>query len=140
MTVYEIEIPGKPNGKQRPKMGKYGIYTPKETVNYENYVKALFVQKYGQPALTGYIRAEITVYYEIPKSISKKRTEEMLKGKILPDKKPDCDNTAKIILDSLNKIAYNDDKQIVELIVVKRYAKMPKTNLKLIEIEAIQCK
>ena len=36
-------------------------------------------------------------------------------------KKPDCDNVVKIVLDSLNKIAYDDDKQVVELTVLKRW-------------------
>ena len=36
-------------------------------------------------------------------------------------KKPDCDNVAKIVLDSLNKIAYDDDKQVGELTVLKRW-------------------
>ena len=36
-------------------------------------------------------------------------------------KKPDADNVAKIVLDSLNKIAYEDDKQVVELTVIKRW-------------------
>lgn len=131
---YEIEILGKPMGKQRPRIGKFGAYTPKETVNYENYVKVLFVEKYGQLALTGYIRAEITVNYEIPKSTSKKRLQAMLEGQVKPDKKPDCDNIAKIILDALNKIAYNDDKQVVELSVKKQYSDKPSVALKITEI------
>lgn len=120
-------------GKQRPKLGKYGVYTPKETVSYENLVKTLFIQKYGcrNTVLTGYIQAEITVNYEIPKSTSKKQKEAMLKGDILPDKKPDCDNVAKIILDSLNNLAYCDDKQVIELRVTKKYSQTPSALLRL---------
>lgn len=131
---YEIEIPGKAMGKQRPKMGRFGVYTPKKTVSYENLVKTLFIEKYGQPVLTGYIRAEITIYYEIPKSTSKKRSEAMLRGIIKPDKKPDCDNVAKIILDSLNKIAYSDDKQITQLSVFKEYKEKSSVVVKISEI------
>ena len=36
-------------------------------------------------------------------------------------KKPDCDNIAKIILDALNGIAYDDDSQVAMLNVVKLY-------------------
>ena len=39
----------------------------------------------------------------------------------MPLKTPDADNCAKIVLDSLNSIAYRDDSQIVSLIVVKRW-------------------
>jgi Holliday junction resolvase RusA-like endonuclease len=60
-------------------------------------------------------------YYGVPKSKSKKVAADMLNGHILPTKKPDIDNIAKIILDGLNGIAWDDDKQIVELLVGKRY-------------------
>lgn len=38
-----------------------------------------------------------------------------------PQKKPDTDNIAKIVLDALNGLAYPDDKQVVELQVLKTY-------------------
>ncbi|XZN30187.1 RusA family crossover junction endodeoxyribonuclease [Clostridium perfringens] len=38
-----------------------------------------------------------------------------------PTKKPDVDNIAKIILDSLNGVAYKDDSQIVDLRIIKSY-------------------
>ena len=41
--------------------------------------------------------------------------------------KPDTDNIAKSILDSLNKIAYLDDKQVVDLEVHKFYNEKPCT-------------
>lgn len=50
----------------------------------------------------------------------------MLQGKILPTKKPDCDNIAKIICDALNGVAYDDDKQIVALKVTKIYSDEPR--------------
>ena len=127
--IYKIEIPGKPMGKQRPKFGKGFTYTPKETVNYENYVKLIFMKKYGQPNLTGQIEACIKVYFDIPKSTSKIKKTEMLLNKIRPAKKPDCDNIAKIILDSLNGIAYKDDKQVVSLTIEKLYDSTPKVSL-----------
>lgn len=126
---FEIEIPGKPMGKQRPKFGKGFTYTPEETVEYESYVKLIFQQKYGQPNLTGQIKADIKVYFDIPKSASKVKKTEMLLNSIRPTKKPDCDNIAKVILDSLNGIAYKDDKQVVLLTVEKFYSDTPKVCL-----------
>lgn len=126
---YELEIIGPPMGKQRPKFGKGFTYTPKKTVDYENYVKLLFIEKYGQPLLNGEIKADIKVYFEIPKSTSKKQREKMLLNQVKPTKKPDCDNIAKIILDSLNDIAYADDKQVISLTVEKLYSVTPKVCL-----------
>ena len=131
---YILEIPGKPMGKQRPKFGKGFTYTPKKTVEYENYVKLIFQQKYGQPSLTGQIKANIKVYFDIPKSTSKVKKADMLSNIVRPTKKPDCDNIAKIILDSLNGIAYKDDKQVVSLTVEKLYSDTPKVCLMLQEV------
>lgn len=47
----------------------------------------------------------------------------MLDIKTLCQKKPDVDNLAKIVLDSLNKIAYDDDAQVCRLLVEKRYGR-----------------
>ena len=121
--IAKLNIVGKVIGKQRPKFSSRGgfvkTYTPDQTVNYENYVKMLWLQS-GQEKLTGNIRATIDADFMIPKSFSKKK-RNALDGAYCP-KKPDCDNIAKSILDALNGIAYDDDSQIVELVVRKHYS------------------
>ena len=47
----------------------------------------------------------------------------MESGELLPCKKPDADNIAKVVCDALNKVAYDDDTQICNLYVCKRYTK-----------------
>lgn len=59
----------------------------------------------------------------------------MLNNEIYPTTKPDTDNIAKSILDSLNKIAYLDDKQVVDLRVRKRYAEVPSVSVWISEVE-----
>ena len=49
-------------------------------------------------------------------------------------KKIDCDNLCKTILDALNGIAYDDDKQVCMLYVEKRYGGFPKVKVRLKEI------
>jgi Holliday junction resolvase RusA-like endonuclease len=129
----KLIIPGKPMGKQRPKFGKGFTYTPEKTVSYENYVKELFIIQ-GEKMQEGALKADITAYFEIPKSKSKKDKELKKKAIIRPCSKPDTDNIGKIILDSLNGIAYQDDKQIVELRVRKYYSEEPKVILELEEV------
>ena len=73
----------------------------------------------------------VKAYYPIPKSTSKKRKEMMLQGILLPDKKPDCDNILKCIADSLNTIAYDDDKQIVHMDIEKYYSEEPHVLIRL---------
>ena len=115
-----VVIEGKIKGKARPRVCRGHAFTPKETVEYEKLVRGCYVLQDGR-YLEGPIRAVITAYYKIPKSYSKKRVQAIREGLEQPVKKPDADNIAKIILDSLNKIAFNDDSQIIELIVLKKY-------------------
>ena len=58
----------------------------------------------------------------------------MLENEISPTIKPDTDNIAKSILDSLNGIAYKDDKQVIRLIVEKWYADIPSVNVMIKEV------
>ncbi len=117
-----IVVEGKIKSKARPRFNsKTGrTFTPGDTVNYENWVRINYKDQCGE-YLEGSIRARIIVYYKVPKSYPKKRIQAIREGLEQPQKKPDADNIAKIILDSLNKIAFDDDSQVVELIVIKRY-------------------
>lgn len=118
-----FNIPGKVQAKQRPRFNGKFAYTPKETIAYENWVRTCYLEKYrGQPILENPLKVKIIAYYEIPKSTSKKKRLEMKDCKVFPTVKPDTDNIAKSILDSLNNIAYLDDKQVVKLEVEKYYS------------------
>lgn len=116
-----IVVEGKINGKARPRHTRAGItFTPQNTLHYENWVRLCYKDQCGK-YFEGPIRASITAYYKVPKSFTKKRIEAIRNCLDYPVKKPDSDNIAKIILDSLNKIAYNDDAQIIDLKVFKRW-------------------
>jgi Holliday junction resolvase RusA-like endonuclease len=125
----QFTIPGEPKSKQRPRVTKAGItYTPKETVQYENWVKQCYIMEHFNEQLEGSLKATVTAYFTAPKSKPKKIKEQMLAGKIRPTRL-DCDNIAKAVLDALNKLAYNDDGQVAELTVKKFYAEQPRVEV-----------
>jgi Holliday junction resolvase RusA-like endonuclease len=125
-----ITILGNPLGKQRARTLKSGrSYTPEQTVNYENFVKMCYIEQKGEFFGDKPLRMEITAYYPIPKSTSKKKISMMLTGEIRPTKKPDLTNVIKSIEDGLNGIAYKDDSQIVTLITLKKYGLEPRVEL-----------
>lgn len=131
-------ILGEPKAKGRPRfknMGKYmGTYTPKDTINYENLVKLSYQNEcIGMINKDTMIIADIKAYFTIPSSTSKKKRCDMIQEFVRPIKKPDLDNIAKIILDSLNGIAYYDDSQIVKLTVEKYYSENPRVEVELLE-------
>lgn len=140
MNEIEFTILGEPVGKGRPKFstsnGFAMAYTPKKTVNFETLVKLSFQQQcssvkpYDKDIMLG---AQIVAFFPIPKSVSKKKRQEMLDGRIRPTKKPDNDNIAKAVLDALNGIAYYDDSQICDLSVYKYYSDEPKTVVRIKE-------
>ena len=133
--MIQFTIEGEPKGKGRPRMTKQGhTYTPKDTASYENWVKCCFMEA-KQKKIQGEVplAAHIIATYAIPKSTTNKNRALMLDYKLLPMKKPDCDNIVKIILDSLNGIAYDDDKQITELVFFKRYGKEAQVSVEIME-------
>lgn len=115
-----VVVIGRIRGKARPRVCRGHAFTPKDTVQYEKLVRDCYKEQDGR-YLEGYIKALIIAYYKIPKSYSKKRVQAIRDGLEKPTKKPDADNVAKIILDSLNGIAYKYDSQIIELRIIKRY-------------------
>lgn len=131
-----ITILGKPMSKGRPRFQRAGnfvrTYTDDKTVEYENLVRLAWMQS-GEEKLNGAIKALVLAYFPIPKSLSKKKQQELIAKPYT--KKPDCDNIAKIVLDALNGIAYDDDSQIVNLEVQKEYSSEAKVVLMLREVE-----
>ena len=132
--IYEFEVPGKITGKGRPRINTETsiAYTPAKTKDYEELIKQYFIIKHrGVKPLEGRIFVTIRAFIGINKSATKKDKEEMLNGNISPTKKPDIDNIAKIALDALNKMAFNDDNQITKLNIEKIYSEEEKLYIKI---------
>ncbi|MDO4721407.1 MAG: RusA family crossover junction endodeoxyribonuclease [Peptostreptococcaceae bacterium] len=132
--MYSLTIPGEPVAKSRPRIGKFGAYTPDKTKNYETLVREMFFAKYHQPMMEGEIRMRLEIYFPIPKSASRKTKTGMREGTIRPAKRPDLDNIIKSISDALNKVAYVDDSQIVEVQARKYYSDAPRVEIHLEEL------
>lgn len=130
-----FEILGKPTGKGRPRLGKYSTYTPQKTRDYEELVKLSFKNKYKVEPSEKEIRMKITAVFEPPRRLSKKKRAELIENKVGYTKRSDIDNICKIILDALNKIAYKDDSQVVELEARKEYGKQ---NIVYVSIEEVK--
>lgn len=94
--MIEFEIAGEPKPKGRPRMTKTGhTYTPKETRQAEVGVQLAWELSGGQ-RLNGPLVLECKFYVGTKRRV-------------------DCDNLGKLVLDALNKHAFEDDSQIVDL-------------------------
>lgn len=136
MKSTKFTIPGKPQGKGRPRFSSRSghAYTPAQTADYENKVRLYYSRQTRCTPLQGNIRADITAYFPIPKSTRKAKAIQLAEEHTPCPKKPDADNIAKIILDSLNGLAYTDDSAVIYLTVGKLYGNTPRVEVTLTEV------
>jgi len=137
MLKYEFEIKEKAIGKERPRYSAktHRMYTPTRTSSFEEKVQWAFKSKYNiqsEPSIKPF-KAKIIAVFKPAESLSKKKKEELL-FKINYTKKPDADNIAKAVLDSLNGLVYKDDSQITALLVLKDYGTENKVIVELEEL------
>lgn len=123
--VFRFEVPGKPQGKARPRLGRGHTYTPQKTTEYEMLVRNAYL-KAGGKLVNGPVEVHVVALFEPPKSVSKKERQAMLRGEIPYTKRPDKDNIDKVIFDALNGVAYPDDSYIVGGSSYKYYAESEK--------------
>ena len=131
MNEITFVVNGDPIGKMRHRSmvlpnGMIHNYNSKKNTSYEKLVAREYKRHCGDIYFVGDLGVGITAYFGVPKSWSKKKREQALNDEIRPQTKPDCDNISKIILDSLNKVAFDDDKQVTNLMVHKRYSEEPR--------------
>ena len=87
----------------------------------------------GRPPITGPVELRVALYVPIPASWSQKKRDAALRHDVLPTSRPDCTNWLKQIEDGMNKIVYNDDSQITDCLVQKRYCSRPRVVVELRE-------
>jgi|TARA_R110000796_G_scaffold249024_1_gene376395 Holliday junction resolvase RusA-like endonuclease len=132
-----LTVLGQPVPKGRPRFNRKtgAVYTPAATANHESLIQKTFLESKGHQLAGGPLRMRITFDMKIPKSWNKARKAEAETGYLRPTTGADCDNLAKCVADALNILAYEDDSQIVEMILVKKYSTEPKT---IINIERVE--
>lgn len=122
----EFIVEGDPQGKARPRFSRKSgtVYTPAKTAKYEKEIRQSFLAAGGKLIPDGsYVAVTVDAYFKIPKSYIKRKRLACEQSIKRPDKKPDIDNILKVVLDALNKVAYEDDKQVIEVICRKWYSR-----------------
>ena len=109
MTSYSFVVPGQAIPKGRPRVMGAHTFTPARTKQYEKLVWTCAVQAQVKP-----IAGPVCIWLEFHLV------------------RPDCcdiDNLAKSVLDALAGTAYADDRQVVELNLLKRASDKPHTKV-----------
>lgn len=125
-----FEVPGPVKGKGRPRAtvtqgGHARMYTPADTVSYENHIRGCYLQAFGRQMVQPPVVLEVAAQFAVPKSYSRKKAALCGQNIIRPTCKPDADNILKAVADALNGVAYADDSAVVEMRVSKRYGPYP---------------
>ena len=137
-----FEVPGEPIGKARARTfvhrqsGRVVSMTPAKTKEYEYEVAKCFLTQVPpmMHPIHGALSVSMIAYFHCPEYIVR-GAKTNLESWPCP-KRPDGDNVAKSILDALNKIAWNDDAQVSDLTVRKRYSTRPRVEVT-IEFDAL---
>lgn len=111
-----------PVAKGRPRLSKFGVYTPKKTKDFEKAIRSMCGDI---TPLEGALFVHITYYIKRPKTVKRD----------YPTVKPDLDNFDKNLLDSLNGYAYHDDSQIIRKLSEKCYSHSGRIEVELWTIE-----
>jgi Holliday junction resolvase RusA-like endonuclease len=77
----------------------------------------------------GPVRLTVTAYHSIADSWPKWKKALSKTGRIYPTKKPDADNIVEMLQEILKQKVYNDDAQIVDLLVFQRFGDPPRVEL-----------
>lgn len=132
-------VPGVPQVKKRPRARVIGgfarVYTPDETLSYEQEVRGCYLKSIEkmanevEPTIKP-IRMHIVFSFSLTKSdYGKNGINASGRRKLANIQKmtstKDVDNLSKAVLDGLNRIAFQDDKQVVELVAMKKWSEAP---------------
>lgn len=123
-SAVSISIPGEPRGWARARAsaaaGFVRLHNPKSNDEWRASVQFAAVGRFAEP-LRGPVVVSIEAHWSRPAGHIGKRGLKPSAPRHRTGK-PDVDNLAKGILDSLNGIAWHDDRQVVELVVRKAWA------------------
>jgi crossover junction endodeoxyribonuclease RusA len=99
--VFRFEVVGPPRAKARPRFSRGFTYTPKATKDAEKRIQAAakpIAPKDGLPT----DRWRLVVIFNMGNQ-----------------RKPDVDNLAKLVMDALNGIFWEDDRQVCQLNAIR---------------------
>jgi len=127
VTYYVNPVPA-----ARPRVTRWSTFYPKKYTQFKSDMEMAVGNTYFIPFKRN-VYAKLDFFVKIPKSWSKKKKESK-NGKFC-DNNADIDNYCKAILDSLNGIYYEDDRQIVMLRARIYWSELPRIECEFLEIQ-----
>lgn len=131
--MIQFELYGPPRPQKQTRRGDHGLfYNPsskeQEQIQWEARPHAPN-QPFGCP-----VHLDLTFIFTPSLGTSGIRKRQMISGVIHHIKRPDIDNLAYLVTNSLKSLFYVDDSQITEMRLSKRYGETAKTIVKIIPL------
>ena len=141
-----VELPGEPRGKGRPRSriagSKVGgqqfvaVYTDAKTRAYEKALAWAGKAAMGpRKPLLGPLAVTVEAVFGVPRSWSRPKRDGALAGILRPTGAPDVDNVLNVI-DGLHGICFENDSQVVEAKITKRYGEEPMLRVEIAPTES----
>ena len=116
MREYKAVVLGESVAQGRPRFSRQGgfvkAYDPAKSRDYKQYVRLVASEDAPETPVTGAVLLSLRIYRAIPKSMSKKKREAALEGKLRPTTKPDVSNVLKGVEDALKGVWYAERPRI----------------------------
>lgn len=126
MTSFAVDLPFKPIPKGRPRVCNGRAYTPKRTKSFETDVGVIVRCKMNQLGIKKFKEGvSVCVIFNF------KTTKETLVGSFNHTTTSDLDNLVKSVLDAMNGIVYDDDRQVFHIEAYKRWSTEDGVNLRI---------
>lgn len=113
--MISLTVPGEPVAKERPRTVNGHTYTPQKTLDHEEKIR----QVWG---------------YTVRKWDPKGRFHVAMQFFVGRDNK-DLDNMVKTVLDALNHLAFDDDRQVEMITAHKKKRKPPSTVITILRMD-----
>lgn len=134
MLLFEINLPPRPQKQTKFCIQRGRAFGVDLSKSYKQQIQWQVAPHAPKDPLLGPIQLDLTFYLPIPSKTSKVTRQQMINGTRLPVTRPDIDNLAYVVTNALKSIVYDDDSQIVDLTLRKRYGEVPRTIIKVIEL------
>ena len=119
-----LHVFGEPTAQPRPRVTRKGnvYYANDKIYEWKKLIRQRFNQEYPGASIVGPTTLPLSVELNFWMKIPKTRKVEAGRPHIV---RPDVDNLTKGVLDALEGMAFQDDKQIADLTVTKTYSDTP---------------
>ena len=128
-----IEGEPKSKAKARVKASWPGVIS--QNIYYQEHILMSFITEMQLPIDTyeSAFKMQIKALYKSPVCLFKSSVNNLTEVNRSPHKA--LDDLAKLICDTLRKIAYKDEKQIQSVTIKKAYSRKPRVEVEIIKIE-----